>query len=273
VILASPDHEENKMRVILALFLCVLLAGCATGPQVPPLPLIELKSGGRIGVLVEGGSFPFHSHIAYSYRGISPSFPSFDREYSYRWNLQPKVTSTISDALRDSGFSVIDLLKEGYSYDDVAGLVVQASNEWNVLASKISAFRTLKERLGIKAVVLLKESRVTVLLDCLGASPCVERYMSTSGLYTQSAYGLTKYYAVAAFTWNVFVLDPVADVAQGIAVSKVLKTPKIVIRDFAKPANFENITEAEFEPVREAVMKIIENDASVVVAALKNGSQ
>ena len=247
------------MRIAALVSLAALLiAGCATSP---PLPKIESTRGDRIGILVEAGNNPSHTHIG------TTVFNNFAKKYPYNWNLGSAVTRTIEQTVRNSGFTAVDLRAEGISYADVSGLIQGTGEKWQVTSGKEEIMRRLREQLRLKAVLVLKETRVMTALECAGG-PCSERYADSSGLYTRSFFGLTRYNAVAAYQWNVFVLDPVADAAKADPLRSMLRFPSTPLSGFKDPADFENLTEAEFVPVREAILRFTEVVSNEAVKAL-----
>lgn len=247
------------MRIAALISITALfIAGCATSP---PLPKIESSRGDRIGVLVEAGDNPSHAHIG------TTVFNNFSKKYPYNWNLRSEVTRTIEQTVRNSGFTAVDLRAEGINYADVSGLIQGTGEKWQITSGKEETMRRLREQLRLKAVLVLKETRVMTALECAGG-PCSERYADNSGLYTRSFFGLTRYNAVAAYQWNVFVLDPVADAAKADPLRSMLRIPSTPLSGFKDPADFENITEAEFAPVREAILRFTEVASNEAVKAL-----
>jgi hypothetical protein len=258
-----PGHphfqEFLPMRIATALLVAAfVLTGCATAP---PLPRIESSRGDRIGLLVEAGDSPGHTHIG------TTVFNNFEKKYSYSWNLGEDVTRTIERTVRGAGLEVVDLRKEGLRYPDVSGLIDAGGEKWQVAPKKADAFRRLREQLGLKGVLLVKETRVMTARECSGG-PCSERYADRSGLYTRSFLGVTRYDAVAAYEWNVFVLDPVADAAQVDPLQSMLSMPSASLSGFRDPEDFKNLTEAEFAPVRDAILRFVEGVAKEAVKVL-----
>ena len=110
------------MRITaLVSFVAILIAGCAT---TPPLPKVESARGDRIGVLVEAGDSPSHTHVG------TTVFNNFARKYPYDWNLSAEVQRTIERAVRDAGLTVVDLRREGLTYADVSDLILPAGVNW-----------------------------------------------------------------------------------------------------------------------------------------------
>ncbi len=68
-----------RMKLIaLACCLVLVLAGCATSL---PIPSFETKHGDRVGLLVDIGDVPSHTHIG------TTVFNNFERKYPYQWRL------------------------------------------------------------------------------------------------------------------------------------------------------------------------------------------
>lgn len=247
-----------KMRIVAFTWITTLfIAGCATSP---PLPQIETKLGDRIGVFVEVGDSPSHTHIG------TTVFNNFTKKYPYKWNLNSDVTDTIKGTLTKAGFTTVDLKAEGIRYSDVAEFIQPSGETWKLTTNKDETVRQLRDQLGLKAFLVLKESRVMTALECSGG-PCSERYADASGLYTRSFFGMTRYNAVAAFKWNVFVLGPLADTTKADPLKSMLRIPAVALPEFQDPTNFDILTEAEFSPVRNAILKFTE---TVSVEATKS---
>ena len=245
------------MRIAALVVISALLtAGCATAP---PAPKIDAARGDRIGVLIEIGDNPTHTHIG------TTVFNNFVRKYPYNWNLNADVTRIVEQTIRNSGFSPVDLRAEGIRYADVSELIQVAGEKWEVAPGKEDSVRRLRDQLRLKALLVLKEGRVMAALECSGG-PCSERYADASGLYTRSFLGSTRYYAVAAYRWNFFVLDPVTDTAKADPLRRVLRIPAMPLPGFKDPAKFDDLTEADLGPARDAILRFVE---AVSAEALK----
>ena len=246
------------MRLVSLMFALATLAGCATAP---PLPKIESLRGDRIGVLVEVSGNPTHTHVG------TTVFNNFVKKYPYQWNLGAEVRRIIERSVNEAGFTVVDLRQEGFDYQKVAGLIQTTGGKWQVAAGKEEVVRQLREQHKLKALIVVKDAPVMASLECSGG-PCTARYVDHSGLYTRSVFGYTSYRAVAAFPWNVYVLDSVADISLAEPLRPMLGEPSYFLRSFKSPANFENLTEAEFQPVREGILSFTQEAFKAVVKVL-----
>ena len=242
-------------------FICiisVLLVGCSTAPK---LPNIESKLGDRVGYLVDIGDSPAHTHVG------TTVFNNFAKNAPYKWDLNAGVKQIVQQNVKKAGFTAVDLQAEGIRYSDVSDLIQAKDDVWQVVPGKEEAFRRLRDRLRLKAFIVLKEARVMASLEC-GGGPCSERYADTSGLFTRSFFGITRYSAVAAFQWNVFTLDPLADIARADPLRQLLRMPATHLPNFKTPVRFEDLTEEEFAPVKDAILKFTDTTAESALKAL-----
>ena len=247
-----------RLFTLIAMTLVLLVSGCVSAP---PLPRIAASRGDRIGVLVEAGDNLTHTHIG------TTMMNNFEKEYRYDFHLHQDITRIIEQTVGNAGFVDVDLRAEGFSYKDLVGLVQAKDGQWRITPGKEALARRLHQQLGLKALIVLKEDTVLVDLECAGG-PCAERYAKHAGLYSRSLLVFTQYRAVAAYRWNVYVLDPVADVALSDPIRSKLRIPAVPLAGFKDPADFNNVTEAEFGPVREAILRFTQNIAGSAVETL-----
>ncbi|SRR5712692_6100852 len=242
------------MRFIgVACFVALVLTGCA-----PLIPSFETKRGDRVGILVDIGNNPVHTHEGTTF------FTNFEKKYPYQWHLDSAVTEVPKNSLSKAGFAVIDLETDGLRYSDVTSLIVWDGEKWKPGPGKENTVRELVERRGLRAVVVVKETPIGI-----GGSVVKPPHSANaSGLYTDGSLD-TQYKAVAAFRLNVYVLNPLANISEAnpLLIWTIRKrvTP---LTNFPAPANFEQITEAEFLPVRDVILKFSEQMAVEIAKAL-----
>ena len=242
----ARDAKMKRPICGLVVVIATVLAGCATPP--PPVPPIQSQRGDRIGVFVDIGDSPTHTHIG------TTVFHNFEKTYTYHWDLKARVTEAIADALNHAGLQAVDLEAEGVAFPQTTGLVVPDGRAWRIAAGKDDLLHQFRDQLHLRGLIALQEGTVVAALECTGG-PCSVRYVDRPGLYTRSVLTFTRYYAVAAFKWNLFVLDPPADMATADTLDQVLQAPGVPLISYGAPANFYNLTEAEFAPVRDAIVK------------------
>lgn len=247
------------MHITALIWITVLfISGCAT---TPPFPKIDSIQGDRIGIIVDIANSPTHTHVG------TTIFNNFSKNYPYNLNLSSKVYEIIKRSAQSAGFIAVDLRAEGIHYSEVADLIRPAGETWQLTQGKESTLNRLHEELNLKALFVLKDSRVMTALECAGG-PCSERYADGSGLYTRSIFGFTNYFAVAAFQWNVFVLDPLADAALVNPLAPILRMPVTHLPNFKDPADFKNLSEIEFSVAAEAILKFTEKASNEAIKIL-----
>lgn len=252
---------RRTLPIRLAALLAVttlLLVGCASSP---PIPAFETRHGDRIGVLVELPNAPVHTHVG------TTLLNNFNRQYSYPWALESETRRIVSDSLREAGLIPVNLHAENLGYRNLAGLVGVKDSAWQLAPNKEILFDRLRNKDKLKAIIVVKQGRVAAAMECLGA-PCTEYTTEQSGLFTRSILNTTRYVAVAAMRWNVYLLDPLADSARADPLLSMLKMPAQSLGDFNEPVTFKNLSEAELQPVRAAVLKLVEDTAKVAVQTL-----
>jgi hypothetical protein len=244
--------------VLIGILSAIFLSGCATSP---PVPKIELTQGDRIGVLVDSGNTLSHLHVG------TTVFNNFSRSYDYKSNLRSDISQAVEKSVQKAGLTVVNLQTAGFNYSDISNLVQAAGDKWQISSGKESIALRLKKELNLKAILVVKEGRVLASLECYGG-PCAERYMDSSGLFTRSFFGDTNYVAVAAYQWNVFVLDPPADFALDPTFRKIIRIPSIRLERFKDPADFKNLTQNELAPVQDAILQFVGNATSEAIKTL-----
>src|SRR5690606_23527053 len=163
--------------------------------------------------------------------------------------------------------TAIDLRREGLTYVELSDLILPTGESWQAAPDKAEIIRRLRRDLKLKALLIAKEAPALASIECSGG-PCSERYVAGPGLYSRSFLGLSNYYAVAAYSWNVFILDPVADAAKADPLRSMLGIPATRLTGFKHPVEFKSVTEAEFAPVREAILELTESASNEAVKVL-----
>lgn len=241
---------------LLRLIPALMLAGCAAAPAGPPF---TLHPGDRVGLLVEAGDMPVHTH----YESDGRSAGRIARAYPYDWQLDSAVAATVQRELTQAGFSVVDLESQGLRHDDLAGLIGPAGRQWQPSAGPL--YEGLRAQ-GVRAVVLVKDARTLAVQDCSGG-PC-DRVAEGPGVYSSSTNGVTSWRAVSGFQWNVFLLDPPGDLATASPLRETLRAPSVPLFGAVRPGQGAAPTEAELMAVRDKVLECVEATAEDVVLAL-----
>lgn len=247
----------------LLLLACIaftnLLSGCATSP--PSAPSVELKRGDRVGILVESSDNLTHTHVG------TTVFNNFSTRYPYDMALKSKVYQTVENAVRAAGLQAVNLSDAGVRSVDLSGLIELSGNEWKTGPGKEDALIRLKNDLNLRAVLTIRTARALAMVECSGG-PCNFRYVNEPGLFTRSVFGPTRYFAVAAYQWNLYSLDPVADLARVKPLVDTVYLPSTPLRGFKDPADFKKLTADELVPVLEGILESVQTAATVAVQSL-----
>ena len=248
------------MRILTALFLTsfIFLTGCASLDK--PLPKIEMQKSDKIGFLIETKDLPVHTHVG------TTVFNNFSKPYSYDWRLREEVNSRAKSAIIEAGFQAQDLTSSNLSAADISKLIVYKDNSWQVAPDKADLVKRLRQELNLKGVLVARQARVLVEFFCTQFG-CVERYSGDSGLYTRSFFGFDRYFGVAAFEWDLVILDPVANLNSTKLSRDLTRVPVIPIEKF-NPTDFKELTESEMNTVKASVLNLVEKTAKELLKPL-----
>jgi hypothetical protein len=172
--------------------------------------------------------------------------------------------------IAEAGLTAVDVRAEGVRAAELTELIRLRFGNW--LIRDDATLRRLRDRLGLKALLVVKEGRVTALSEApsgAGGDVGWVGYAEATGLFTRDSWRVA-YFAVAAYHWNVYCFDPPADLALARPLRSMLEVPSIRLQKFARPVDFENLTEHELEPVRRQVLMFIDQTASTAIQCLKS---
>lgn len=246
-------------RAALAL-LTLLLVSCATPP--PPAPSFTLAKNSKVGVLVALNSTAVHEHVG------TTVFNNFSTERQLTWDLPKRASNAFSSGLTANGFDVVELGAQGFTKNEVDDLVVASGTSWQPNPVRSATLSRLKDELGLSAVVVVYDVRTLADLEC-GGGPCAERYVRTSGLFTRSFFGLTRYFAVAAIDAKVFVLQPAAELSAFDPIAKVRTNRVKLLTDMREPRDFKRLSDDEFQPVADWIGAYVDQIATASASALR----
>lgn len=229
------------------LYSLILFLSACTSFTVPPEPKVSLPKNTKIALLVNTSSDPKHTHI-----GATP-FASFTKKYPYNWDMQNEIFNIFKNELEKiQDYKVVDLRSYGVETLE-HGLVTIKNNQWTYSKTYTDLAQTLKDD-GVKLVIHVKEQPTYFTSDC-SAYSCITYYSEGLGLLSRSVLGVKSYYASASFNISAELLDPIFDISSHKEMG-TLNNHRIKhksLSNFAKPKEFENLTEKEFEDVKQGV--------------------
>ena len=250
-------------KLYFSLVLGILLTGCATVPPAP-MPEINLGGGSKVGVLIDIGSNPVHSHVG------TTVFNNFEKTYgTVQWDTASQISSMVVSKLRKENFEVIDLAQVGIQPDHLDELVVAKNKEWQLGEGKQDALSKL-DALGVSSVVLIREEETLASLECTGG-PCNSFMISGQGLFTRSFLGIANYFAVAAYETDIYVLKPYADLSKCPSFQDHDRMKSMMVNHEVQVGDIKNVTQAEWQSVKKFVIGYMDRSTSKVAALLKKG--
>lgn len=247
------------MKKLTFLFLVMLLAsGCATR-FVPPVENVSMPKDSKIGVFIDVGDHPTHTHIG------TTIFNNHVKQYPFDWQLQQGIYDAIKHRVESqTGLEVV--LLDGALVSDFSDLniITVKDKQWSVSQTS-SELRDSLLAQGIRATIAIKEARTLAELNC-SQYGCMEFYSEGYGLFTRSFFGMDRYYASSSFDISAEILDPAIDMVllDELWDMTLYQGKNNLIEGFNDPVDFNNLTEAEMKPVRQGIIEYVEKLASQI---------
>jgi hypothetical protein len=256
------------MKEFSTLLVVLMLTGCAGGTRFPTVSNFTPSDISRVGLYVDVGGTPFHVHL-----GALGMVRDFKKTYPFSWNLDERITLRFTERLEAEGFDVVDLQSAGFSYFELDNLIIAKDGMWVDHPDRSASLSKLRNDLGIQAVVIVKGERVVAKADISPTGTVIPRaWMSGSGLFSMQSMLFKNYYAVGAFGVSVFMLQPPANLsASGPLVSQDIYR-SIELENFPNPADIQNVTREEFQPVFSAIDQYISDAADLTVCSFQLGT-
>lgn len=249
-------------KFILLLIVVLFASGCATR-FIPPVEKVELPTTTKVGVFIDVGNHPTHTHIG------TTIFNNHVKHYPYNWQLKQAIFDNIKTEIElQTGFEVV--LLNPPTITDIAELdfVSVQDKKWAYI-ERTTALRESLIAQGILATIAIKETRTLAELNC-SQYGCTEFYSEGVGLFTRSFFGMDRYYASSSFEINAEILDPAIDlvVLNELWEMTLYSGKNNRLENFAEPKDFKNITEQEMLAVKEGVLDYIKKVASQIAQYL-----
>ena len=233
--------------------------------KAPSTEVGSFVKGDRVGILVEGNEQPTHTHVG------TTVFSNSATKYPFDLQLRSRIQQFLEGDIRKIGLEVIDLRGEGIRFPDVDSLIDGANGHFVIAEQRKAIIGRLRDQLHLKAVIVLNEGRVMVTEECSGG-PCTKFYADASGLFSRSFLGFDKFFAVAAYRWQVVTFDPPSDKVkvEGSVLGMVTGRPSKALANFPAPGKIDDMTESEFGIVREEILHVIGTESLAATNALRS---
>jgi len=232
----------KKNSIYLWMMVFIFLTGCVEQPKIPKY---HISKNDKIGYIIQPSGNVHHSHMG------TTVFNNIEKTYKYNWHLEKNVKKGLEQNINKK---LINLSKYNIKFSDVKDMMIFKNGQW-IIQNKIQ-YNQLLNKLHLRAVILVGEN--TTYIET-GRSPIV---MNTSGLASSNFIGLKRYFAVSAYDFNLYLLQPKAI----IEVKDITKSEMIydsVFADIQKATAFkeaediENITKEEFSIVHKSIIQLI----------------
>lgn len=246
----------NKYAILLLVVL--FSSGCATR-FVPPVENVAMPRDSKIGVFIDVGPHPTHTHIG------TTIFNNHVKPYPFDWQLQNAIFDTLKNEIEArTGLDVILLSHATVSDFDEMNFVTVKDKQWSLVEGSSATRESLLAR-GIRATIAIKEARTLAELNC-SQYGCMEFYSEGYGLFTRSFFGIDRYYASSSFEISAEILDPAIDMVllDELWDITLYSGKNNQLHEFSDPVDFNNLTEKEMAPVKEGILIYIRKLAGQV---------
>ena len=253
------------MKCFKALFvICVamIFGGCAT-LHVPDVPQYTIPANAKVGMLINVGDNPTHSHVG------TTLLNNFSRKLPYDWNMKEAIFQAYKNQIESStGLDVIDLHSYGIKTAAQLDFVDIKNKQWSVVEANSTLRNNLTEE-NIYAVITVTEKPTLAQLEC-GAGGCSERYVDGFGLFSRSFLGIQNFTATAGFEVTAEVINPPVELSAQQTLRDLAHYQKKsrIMRGF-KPRDLKNITDQELAPVKAHILEYIQTVAAATSDFLK----
>lgn len=240
------------------LFIVLFVSGCATR-YVPPVENVNLPKDSKVGVYLNMGEHPTHTHIG------TTIFNNHVKQYAFDWQLQQAIFDTLKASIEaKTGMQVVLLDRTTLSDYSELDFVTVSNKQWKVLDASAALRESLLAQ-GIRATIAIQENQTLAELNC-SQYGCAEFYSEGYGLFTRSFFGIERYYASSSFDISAEILDPAVDMVflDDLWEMTLYSGKHNLISGFSDPADFNNITEEEMAPVKAGILSYIEKIANLI---------
>jgi len=226
--------------ILLILPIIVLLTGC--GISQPKLPEYSVSDEDKIGYIINVENKIEHTHMG------TTIFNNFNKTYNYEWNLSQYIDKYINKKMSSK---LIDLSKLGYSIEALKGLIIAQDGQW--IISKRDKYNKLVKDLNLKAIILINDEPNNYF-----SYPSSYNVEGT-GLLSHHVLGMKRYFSVLGVKSHIYLLNPQGAIVTRDENLSILYDPLISSYEeksgFNAPIDIENLTEKEFEPVKNINIK------------------
>lgn len=242
-----------KNSIIISI-IALLLSGCVKQPDIPTY---HLKNNDKIGYIIQPSGDVSHAHMG------TTIFNNLEKTYNYNWELEKNIQKSLAKNVHKK---MINLSKYHIKYTDIKDMIIAKDGQW-VIAKK-NQYNRLLNKLHLRAILVINQETTYVIT---GRDPIV---MNASGLASHNFIGLKRYFAVSAYDFNLYLLQPKAVIKDKEVIKSEIIYDSMITSfqeksGFKKPKDIDNITKEELETVRKKVIQLIDNGTKSIDKYLK----
>lgn len=238
----------KKIRFIALLAIIFSIAACTS---LPKTPAFDLGDNAKLGYQVAIDEEIHHTHYG------TTIFNNFEREYADKnWQLTNFANAEAERILSEYGFTPVK---------------IETSENQPPSNASNTGYQQLQERYGIDGIIRLQSARSIVAVEC-GAYGCADFYASHPGFYSRGVAFIKPFLHVTlpGIHEAVAFKPSYIPVSRSNAYSST--NPQLKhLREF-KPANFKNMSDAEWQEVEKQLKQLVTDSITSSVQALKAGS-
>jgi hypothetical protein len=233
---------KRALYTLAAAVIMMTLNACGGAPEVS---YYQIGPGDKVGVFVSVGDTLFHSASGEP-KGDLEGPRSTVKRYTAEWGIRRYIKSRlVADLQGRRGLKVVDLRRQGVTYNQLAGLIARRGGEWAVRPNRQGIYDRLMRELKLKAVILVTERRTYATSFCV-KDGCVDYYLGGHGLISIGDAVFRKYFSVAAYETDIFILDPMANLGLGGTFKRLDKKRVRRLRGFTEPRDLKKLTNKDW---------------------------
>lgn len=222
-----------------------------------------IARGARVGILILCDDTPVHTR-----RG---AWSTSAQSLACDWRLNAEVTLALQSTLADEGLVAVDLQASDLQLAHGPELVTPRRGRWHVTDPAL--LQRLRQQGGLSALIVVKTGPVTALVEGGDVGAIVSVQVPATGLLTMADCFSQRHRAVIAQDWQVYRLDPPANLRFMRPLRRMLDIPSVALPHLSGGRGARALSPQDLESVRHAVITFIRQVAATAVAGLKAGGE
>ena len=255
---------SNALLAGVATIVIVSIVWNLVGWASVTLALRRVRDGGiargaRVGILTLCDDMPVHMR-----RG---TWSTSTEPMACDWRLNAEVTLALQSTLADKGLVCVELPASDLQIAQGRDLVKPRRGRWHV--TDPAMLHRLRQQGGLSALIVVKTAPVTALVLADDSGGHVNVQMPATGVLTMAGCFSQRHRAVIAQDWQVYRLDPPANLRLMRPLRRMLDIPSVALPHVSCARGSRALSPQDQESVRHAVTTFIRQVAATAVTVLK----